>query len=187
LPTPFTLVATQNPIEAQGVFDLPEAQRDRFQLKLTVDVLAPGDERELLDRFDDHPDLHPEQVDQVVDVEALLQSRERVHAVHVDDKIKQYILAIVAATREHDEIVYGASPRAAIAYMNACKARAAIEGREYVIPDDVAEMGGSVLAHRLVLSTDADLRDRTPEAVVEAVLAGVDVPRDEVGEAADGE
>jgi len=181
LPTPFIVVATQNPLEMQGVFELPEAQRDRFQLKLTIDFPTSDNEMKLLDRFDDRPDLVPEQLDQVVTVEEIAQARSYVKSVYVDPKVKEYILSIVEATRDDEAIVHGASPRASIALMRACKAQAAIRGRNYTIPEDVAELAGSVLAHRLVLSSDAEYRERTPADVIESVVSTVEVPQDESG------
>jgi MoxR-like ATPase len=176
LPSPFMLIATQNPLEMEGVFELPEAQRDRFQLKLTVDLPSSTEEQELLDRFDADPELTPESLEQVVTREDLLAAREYVDAVYVDQKIKDYILAIVAATRESDAVEFGASPRAALTYMMVSKARAAIRGRDYVIPDDVNDLAQPTLAHRLVVSADADLRGRTTEDLVAEVLDSVDAP-----------
>ena len=176
LPTPFMVVATQNPIEMEGVFELPEAQRDRFQFKLTVDLPARGDERELLERFDANPDLGPETVDQVVEVSDLLAARETVSETHVAEPIKEYVLDLVAATRDHPDVTHGASPRASLAFLDGAKARAAIHGREYVIPDDVKALTESILAHRLVLSTDADLSDVAPVDVVADVVDSVTPP-----------
>jgi MoxR-like ATPase len=176
LPSPFMLIATQNPLEMEGVFELPEAQRDRFQLKLTVDLPSSAEEQQLLDRFDEDPELTPESLEQVVTREDLLAARECVDDVYVDQKIRDYILAIVAATRESDAIEFGASPRAALTYMKVSKARAAIRGRDYVIPDDVNDLAQPTLAHRLVVSADADLRGRTTEDLVAEVLGSVDAP-----------
>ncbi|ADB60097.1 ATPase associated with various cellular activities AAA_3 [Haloterrigena turkmenica DSM 5511] len=176
LPTPFMVVATQNPIEMEGVFELPEAQRDRFQFKLTVDLPGRGDERELLERFDDDPDLGPETVDQVVAVSDFLAARETVSEVYVAEPIKEYVLDLVAATRDHPDVTHGASPRASLAFLDGAKARAAIHGREYVIPDDVKALTESILAHRLVLSTDADLSDVAPADVVADVVDSVTPP-----------
>ncbi|MUV57101.1 MoxR family ATPase [Halogeometricum sp. CBA1124] len=176
LPSPFMLIATQNPLEMEGVFELPEAQRDRFQLKLTVDLPSSAEEQRLLDRFDANPELTPESLEQVVTTEDLLAAREYVDGVYVDQKIKDYILSIVAATRESDAVEFGASPRAALTYMNVSKARAAIRGRDYVIPDDVNDLAQPTLAHRLVVSADADLRGRTTEDLVAEILDAVDAP-----------
>ena len=179
LPSPFLVVATQNPLEMQGVFELPEAQRDRFQLKLTVGVPTAENERKLLDRFDERPDLVPEQLSQVVTVEEIAKARSQVNSVYVDPKIKEYILAIVEMTRDDESVAHGASPRAAIALMNACKAQAAIRGRPYTIPKDVAELAESVLAHRLVVSTEAEYRERTPADVIESAVSSVEAPDSE--------
>ncbi|ELZ14183.1 ATPase AAA [Haloterrigena salina JCM 13891] len=176
LPTPFMVIATQNPIEMEGVFELPEAQRDRFQFKLTVDIPGRGDERELLERFDADPDLGPETVDQVVAVSDLLAARESISEIHVAEPIKEYVLDLVAATRDHPDVTHGASPRASLAFLDGAKARAAIHGREYVIPDDVKVLTESILAHRLVLSTDADLSDVAPADVVADIVDSVTPP-----------
>lgn len=184
LPAPFMVVATQNPLEMQGVFELPEAQRDRFQLKLTIDAPTIENERKLLDRFDDSPDLVPEQLSQVVTREELTEARNQVKSVYVDPKVKEYILSVVTTTRTEKTLAHGASPRAAIALMNACKARAAIMGRNYAIPEDVTELAGNVLAHRLVLSSDAEYRDRTPTDVMASIVEAVDIPQDDSGNSA---
>ncbi|WP_049902690.1 AAA family ATPase [Halococcus agarilyticus] len=170
LPKPFVLIATQNPIEMEGTFELPEAQRDRFQLKLTADLPDRDEEAKLLDRFDDDPDLGPEAIEQVVTTEELLAARATVAEVYVDDAVKSYVLDLVAATREDPNVEYGASPRAALAFLDTAKARAAINGREYVIPDDVKALIEPVLVHRLVLNTDASLGDVS----VADVLAGIE-------------
>ncbi len=181
---PFMVIATQNPIEMEGTFELPEAQRDRFQLKLTVDVPDRDEESELLNRFDDDPELGPAGAEQVVNPEALLAAREVVSDVYVDETVRNYILDIVEATRETPDLAYGASPRASIAFLNTAKARAAIHERDYVIPDDVKAMARPILVHRLVLSTDAELSDMTPADVVDSVLETVEPPGREVVEEA---
>ncbi|RQH02269.1 AAA family ATPase [Natrarchaeobius oligotrophus] len=176
LPEPFMVIATQNPIEMEGVFELPEAQRDRFQFKLTIDLPDRDEEIELLDRFDDDPELGPDSVDRVVDPETLVSAREFVSNVYVARPVKEYVLDLVGETRDHPDTVHGASPRASLTFMNGAKALAAIRGREYVLPDDVKALAPSVLAHRLVLSTEADLAavDRTD--VVADVVDAVTVP-----------
>ena len=176
LPEPFMVVATQNPIEMEGVFNLPEAQRDRFQLKLTVDLPDRAGEREILDRFDADPSLGPADVGQVVEPGSVLAARNRVSEVHVAPPVKEYVLDVVEATREHPDVVHGASPRATIAFLNAGKARAAIRGREYAIPDDVKALARPVLAHRLVLSTDAELGDVSATDVVDDIVETVEPP-----------
>ncbi|WP_255150049.1 AAA family ATPase [Halorarius halobius] len=188
LPDPFMVIATQNPIEMEGTFALPEAQRDRFQLKLTVDLPDREMETQLLDRFDDDPGLDASSVEQVVGLEELQAARETVSEVYVDDSVKQYALDLVTATRESPEVEHGASPRASLAFLNAGKARAAIHGREYVIPDDVKRLAPWVLRHRLVLNTDAELSDVSSTDVVDSVLGSVSPPGStEVTPGADGE
>lgn len=176
LPSPFLLVATQNPIEMVGTFALPEAQRDRFQQKLTMGIPDHDDERTLLDRVDDSPDLGTQTVEQVVDGDDILSAREAVDDVYVDDEVKGYIVDVVAATRDHGSVEHGASPRASLAFLQAGKARAAIHGREYVIPDDVKALAGSILVHRLVLQTDAEIGGVDPASVVDEVLSSVSAP-----------
>jgi len=179
LPDPFMVIATQNPIEMEGTFELPEAQRDRFQAKLTVDIPDRAEETELLDRFDEDPELGPEGIERVVTVDELLVAREAVRDVHVADVVRDYILDVVAATRSNPDVEHGGSPRASIAFLNTTKARAAIHGRTYVIADDVKTLAEPILSHRLVLSTDAELGDVTPADVVEAVLDSVEPPSTE--------
>lgn len=181
LPSPFIVIATQNPIEMEGTFELPEAQRDRFQFKLTIDLPGREDERELLDRFDTTPELGPENLSSVVETDTILAARESVSDVYVAPAVKEYILDLVGATRSHPDIEHGASPRATLAFLDAGKARAAINGREYVIPDDVKSLADSILVHRLVLSTDADLSDVSSAEVVAAIVDQVEPPGAETG------
>ncbi|WP_290814595.1 MoxR family ATPase, partial [Halovivax sp.] len=145
LPTPFMVVATQNPIEIEGVFELPEAQRDRFMFKLTLDIPDREHEREIVDRFDANPDLDPETVERVVTAEDLLAAREAALETHLAEPVKEYVLDLVAATRTHPDVTHGASPRASLAFLNGAKARAAIHGRDYVIPDDAKAIAEQVL------------------------------------------
>ncbi|OIB55768.1 AAA family ATPase [Natrialba sp. SSL1] len=181
LPTPFMVIATQNPLEMEGVFELPEAQRDRFRFKLHIDIPERADERELLDRFDDNPDLGPETVEQVVEPAQLLEAREIVADVHIAAPVKEYVLDLVSASRTHSDVTHGGSPRAALAFLEGAKARAAIHGREYVIPDDVKTLADSILTHRLVLSTDADLSNVQPEDIIEEIVSSVEPPSSDVG------
>ncbi|GAB6860714.1 AAA family ATPase [Haloplanus litoreus] len=176
LPTPFMVVATQNPIEMEGTFTLPEAQRDRFLSKLRVDVPDRALETQLLDAFDEHPERGPDTVDPVVAPDAIVAARRTVDDVFLQSSVRDYILDIVEGTRTSSDVVYGASPRAAISLLRASKARAAIRGRSYVIPDDPKALAERVLAHRLVLSTDAELSDVAPRTVVRDVLNGVTPP-----------
>ena len=176
LPSPFLLVATQNPIEMEGTFELPEAQRDRFQLKLTMGLPSREHERLLLDRFGDDMQLGVDTVEQVVEPHAVFEAREALSDVHIEGRIKEYILDVVGTTRTHTNVEHGGSPRASLAFLHASRARAAIHGREYVIPDDVKALAHPVLAHRLVLTTDAEIGGVTPAAVVDDVVESVDAP-----------
>jgi hypothetical protein len=159
-----------------NTFVLPEAQRDRFQLKLTVDLPERDHERTLLDRFDDDPELAPERAESVVTPADVLAARDAVTRTHVEDAVKEYILDLVSATRTNPDVDHGASPRASLAFLNAAKARAAIRGRDYVIPDDVKALAEPVLVHRLVLGTDAELGDRSPSEIVRNTVDSVEPP-----------
>jgi len=176
LPSPFMVIATQNPIEMEGTFELPEAQRDRFDFKLIVDLPDREHERELIDRFDDDVTLSADDVSRVLDADVIHELREQVAAVHVSEAVKEYVLDIVGAIRASDEVELGASPRASIAFVNAGKARAAIHGREYVTSEDVKALARPILRHRLVLSTEADLSERSPDDVVSETLSSVTAP-----------
>ncbi|MFC4438485.1 MULTISPECIES: AAA family ATPase [Natrialbaceae] len=182
LPKPFTVVATQNPIEMEGVFELPEAQRDRFMFKLTVDLPARDEEAELLDRFDADPTLDPDEIGQAVSAESIRSARKTVTDVHVADPVKEYVLDLVTATRDHPDVDHGASPRASLAFLNGAKARAAIHGRSYAIPDDVKTLAESILAHRLVLNTEAELGDVRPVDVVADIVDTTTMPDTDVTE-----
>ncbi|WP_458207714.1 AAA family ATPase [Haladaptatus sp. NG-SE-30] len=176
LPTPFIVVATQNPLEMEGTYKLPIAQRDRFQFKLTVNTPKKDDELALIDRFDDRPTIGSEHVSQVVTREEIFAAREVVEDVHVDREVKQYLWEIVNATRNNSNVEHGGSPRAMLSFLEATKARAAIRGREYVIPDDLKELARPVLTHRLVTSTEAGLSDVTAGNVVDEILDDVELP-----------
>jgi len=176
LPEPFLVVATQNPVEMEGTYELPVAQRDRFQFRFRVEPPDEADELALLDRFDENPGLGPDDVSQVVTVEDVLSARETVADVYVARPVKRYLRELVAATRERSDLEYGASPRAALSLLDAAKARAALRGREYVVPDDVKAFAVAVVAHRLVPSIEAELSAVTTEDVVEDVLDSVEPP-----------
>jgi MoxR-like ATPase len=176
VPSPFMIVATQNPIEMEGTFGLPEAQRDRFLMKLRVDIPDRQTEATLLDAFDADPERGVSDVMAVVDDTDIEAARRAVGKVFVTEAVRDYILDIVDATRTNADITHGASPRAAIALLQVSKARAATRSRAYVIPDDPKALATRVLAHRLVLSTEAELSDVAPEEVVRDVLEAVTTP-----------
>ncbi|MFB6284091.1 MAG: AAA family ATPase [Halobacteria archaeon] len=176
LPEPFMVIATQNPIEMEGTFNLPEAQRDRFQFKLDVELLGEDDEINLLKRFDEVPNLTPDSIERVIPQGAIASARKTVSEVYVDDKVVEYIRTIVNLTREHPHIKYGSSPRGSLTLLNTSKARAAIAGRDYVIPDDVKKLAPSALKHRIVLDTEAEMSNRTSEEIIDSVLSEVRAP-----------
>lgn len=176
LPSPFIVIATQNPIEMEGVFELPEAQRDRFRLKYIVELPQRENEREVLDRFDEAPPIDVTTVSQVVDNEDIQAASEVVNDVFVADSVKEYILDVVAKTRSAAALQYGGSPRATLAFLVGSKARAAIRGRNYVIPDDIKALAGPVLSHRVVRPIDAELAERSAAEIIEDLLETVTTP-----------
>jgi len=174
LPSPFMVLATQNPIEYEGTFPLPEAQLDRFLLRIHLGYPAPTQEAAMLERqMLRHPleDLQP-----VTSAGALEQLQRSVRAIHVDPQVQRYIVHIVGLTRDHPDVYLGASPRGSLAVMRASQARAMLLGRDYVIPDDVKALASSALAHRLIMSPEARMRNATASGVIEQVLREVPVP-----------
>jgi MoxR-like ATPase len=176
LPEPFLLVATQNPIEMEGTFELPEAQRDRFQLKLTVDMPDPETEQQLLSRIDSAPTMGPDDITPVVERSDIEAAREVVTDVYSSDAVWEYIVEIVSASRDHSDIATGPSPRGSLALLETAKARAAIRGRDYVISDDVKALLKPVLRHRLLLTTEAQLSDIEPESIIADVASSISPP-----------
>ena len=174
LPEPFLVLATQNPIEMEGTFPLPEAQLDRFFLLVKLGYPSNDDESEMLARFG--TGVRSVEAEKVASPERLRAAQEAVATVRVDEAVRDYVVAVSAATREHGDLTLGASPRASLSLMRASQARAAMEGRDYVVPDDVKALATPVLAHRLVLTSTARLRSATAESVVANVLASVPVP-----------
>jgi MoxR-like ATPase len=176
----FLVVATQNPVEYEGTYPLPEAQLDRFLLKIEVPLPAQPAEAELLRRVDggfDHLDLAAAGVVAVVDAAGLRSAREQVRAVRVADAVVDYITAIAAATRTSPDLSLGASPRGSIALLMGAKAMAAISGRDYVVPDDVRDLCVPALRHRMVRRPEAEIQGVSEAAAVERAVARVPVPR----------
>ncbi len=168
LPRPFLVLATQNPIEYEGTFPLPEAQLDRFLMRLRLGYPSLDDERQILDNLrGEHP---IERLGQVVDAAELLEHQRAVWEVHVEASVRDYVIAIARATREHPELTLGASPRATLALYKAAQAYAAMHDRDYVLPDDVKRLAVPTLAHRLIVRPESALRGRTAEAIVSAIL-----------------
>ncbi len=168
---PFMVIATQNPIEFEGTFPLPEAQLDRFLLTVALGYPDPDDEARLVRTITAH---HPvEDLGAVTDVEQLRAAIEEVSRVEVGADVARYVVEVLEGTRRHPQVALGASPRAGIALAGACRARAAISGRDFVTPDDVKDLAVPVLAHRLILRPEAQLRDLTSTVVIGDVLAGI--------------
>lgn len=174
LPRPFLLIATQNPIELEGTFPLPEAQLDRFLLRLHLGYPSMADEEAMLYRMQRVQPL--ESLQPVISSDELLALLPAVHDVYVAPPVTRYLLALVRATREHPATELGASPRAALALFRACQARAAMHGRGYVVPDDIKALATPVLAHRLVMTAESRLRGRASERVIEETLSQLPVP-----------
>jgi MoxR-like ATPase len=182
LPDPFLVLATQNPIEQEGTYPLPEAQVDRFMLKLKITYPSQEEERKIMDAMagtNVRTDARP-----VIEPAAILEARRVVDEIYVDDKIKEYILSIIFATREPETfqlnikpyLRYGASPRATIYLTVAARAHAFLQGRGYVTPQDVKTMAPDVLRHRILVSYEAEAEDLTPEDIVGKILAALPVP-----------
>lgn len=171
---PFFLIATQNPIDHEGTFPLPEAQLDRFLVRLSLGYPGLEEENRMLERLQLR---HPiETLQPVATAEEILAAQDAVRSVHVDPRVREYVAQVVRATREHDAVRLGASPRASLALFRAAQALAAVQGFDFVLPDDVKEIAPFVLAHRLVLRPESRLRKATAEAVVSQVLDKVPVP-----------
>lgn len=174
MPQPFLVMATQNPIEYEGTFPLPEAQLDRFMLRIHLGYPSTKDEMSILDA---QQRAHPiENIRQVASAQELLDAQSAVKEVYVDALVKEYILALIDATRKHPDIYLGASPRGSLALYKTAQARAAIQGRDYVIPDDIKALAEPALAHRLIVSPAARLKNVDPRTVVDELLHSVAVP-----------
>jgi MoxR-like ATPase len=172
LPRPFLVIATENPIELEGTFPLPEAQIDRFMLRIAVGYPSEGEEAEIIDRAS----RRALEIEAVTSPELMREMIDAVREVYLCDDIRRYIAQIVRATREHEVVELGASPRASIALARASQAFAAIEGRREVLPDDVKALAAPVLAHRIILSPESRLRGRSIGTILAGILATVPVP-----------
>jgi len=171
--SPFLVIATQNPIEYEGTFALPEAQLDRFLLRIRLGYPKPMEELVILD---EQKRLHPiESVQQVLPLDELRQMQVGVKEIYVDQGVADYIVRLVGATREHADVYLGASPRGSLHLYKAAQAMAAINGRDYVIPDDVKQLAVPVLGHRLIVRSQASLREVDNDAIVREVLATVPI------------
>ena len=174
LAPPFMVLATQNPIEYEGTFPLPEAQLDRFLLRIELGYPDKEDEIEILDR---QQHVHPiEKLDQVVSVDELLEAQEAIKEIYIDPLVKDYIVEIVRRTRIHPDVYLGASSRGALAIYRLSQARASMFGRDYVLPDDVKALSEAALSHRIIVGPAARIKDVEPATIVEDILETLPVP-----------
>jgi MoxR-like ATPase len=174
LPDPFLVMATLNPVELEGTFPLPEAQLDRFMLRISLGYPSREEEADIIERFT--AGGRPPETPAVVTREELLAAQNSISNVTVEPSLRDYLLSLVAATRKHEALHLGASPRAAIALYNAAQAWAAIQGRGYVLPDDIKHVAVPVLAHRVMVSPQAGLRGRAGDNVIHELLEVTEVP-----------
>ncbi|MDR3709169.1 MAG: MoxR family ATPase [Capsulimonadaceae bacterium] len=180
LPELFMVFATQNPVEFEGTYPLPEAQLDRFLLKIVVPYPSQDDEQRILRRYQDGfdpNDLSTVGIRVVADSAAIARARREVKTVRIEEALFKYITALVGATREHHQIVLGASPRASIALLQVSKALAAIRERDFVIPDDIKQVAPTVLRHRLILKPEAEIEGVSADRIIEAIVDRLEVPR----------
>jgi MoxR-like ATPase len=182
LPSPFLVLATENPIDQEGTYPLPEAQVDRFMFKVLLDYPSFAEERKILDRMAfTAPEI---QTQPVISLDEILRTRKLVDQIHVDEKVREYIVQIVFATRKPDQyklalkhfIQFGASPRATIYLTVAAKAWALLQGRAYVTPEDVKSIGHDVLRHRIILTYEAEAQAVTADAIIQKIFNAVPVP-----------
>jgi MoxR-like ATPase len=174
LKPPFLVIATQNPVDHEGTFPLPEAQLDRFLIRLSLGYPSKEEEGKMLDRL---KLVHPiDELAPVVTAADVVACQQAVREVHVDDKVRNYLLEIVQGTRQHEDVSLGGSPRASIALYRTGQALAAISGRDFVLPDDIKRMAPAVLGHRIILKPESRLRKQTAIAVINDIVAEVRVP-----------
>jgi len=174
LQEPFLLLATQNPIEYEGTFPLPEAQLDRFLLRIQLGYPSPQEEMNVLSAQQyEHPLMN---TFQVVSVQELLAAQQAVREVYVADEVKRYIIDLVGATRQHPDVYLGSSPRGSLALFRASQARAAMAGRDYVIPDDVKALAEVTLAHRVIVGPAARIKEISSRTIIQDILATIPVP-----------
>jgi MoxR-like ATPase len=174
LPRPFLVLATQNPVELEGTFPLPEAQIDRFLLRIVIGYPSETEEQEILERFrlvDPLPDLQA-----VTRPDEIIEMQQERRQVRVETTMRDYLVRVARATRGHPEIDLGASPRATLALYQSAQAWAAIQGREYVLPDDIKYLAPHVLTHRLIIDPQAQLRGRQPQELIADIVDTVPVP-----------
>ena len=180
LPPPFIVLATQNPIEYERTYPLPEAQLDRFMFKLRVDYPGPEAETDILKNYHqgfNATRLETVGIESVIDSTSLQECQDTIQSITVEDSILGYIISLVEASRNSSELVLGASPRASIALLLASKTYAVLQGRDYILPDDVKYLAPHVYRHRILLKPDAEIEGLTPDDVIDRLLAEVEIPR----------
>jgi MoxR-like ATPase len=176
----FTVFATQNPVEFEGTYPLPEAQVDRFMLKIVIDYPAEAAEAEILDKVEsgfDAADVAAMNIQPVLDGPKLLELRAATHTIHVEEMVRRYVTRVIRATRSRSQITLGASPRAGVMLLLAAKAKALLSGRDFVSPDDVKALAPAVLRHRILLLPEAEVEGLSPDDCLKEILRGAEVPR----------
>lgn len=176
LERPFLVIATQNPLEEQGTYPLPEAQQDRFMMKLKIEYPNRSEESKIIDRFSMEGYYEPN-LRKILSCRDILELRQQINSIYIDENVKNYVLDIVLKSREKSRyIACGASPRASINLIKSAKGRAFLEGRDYVVPDDIKSMAFDVLRHRILLSYEAEADNVTSEDIITAILEQVNLP-----------
>jgi MoxR-like ATPase len=174
LPRPFMVIATQNPVELEGTFPLPEAQLDRFLMKIKIGYTSESEDETLLNRYIDRNPI--DEINPVVTAEEVIELQKACRKVHISPDVRQYIIKVIRATREHPGVELGASPRAMLGLSRASQSLAAIRGRDFIIPDDVKYLAPFVLSHRIIPKASVSLKGRSSETIVKEVLKTVAVP-----------
>ncbi|MCX6070649.1 MAG: MoxR family ATPase [Chloroflexi bacterium] len=178
-PSPFMVLATQNPIEYEGTFPLPEAQLDRFLMRISIGYPSPSEEIRMIEA---QQISHPvDSLQQAISIEELREAQSAVRHVTVTAEMKRYILELVTATRRHEDVYVGASPRGSLALFRSAQARASVAGRDFVVPDDVKALAVPTLAHRLIVGSAARVRDVDTRAIIQEILHSLPVPGGEIG------
>jgi MoxR-like ATPase len=174
LPRPFIVMATQNPIEFEGTFPLPEAQLDRFFLKISLGYPSKQEEIQIVEN---QKQLHPiENLQEVASDAEINEIQESIKEIYIDERLKEYIVEAVEMTRTHDDVALGSSPRGSIAMFNGTKALAFIRGRDFVLPDDIKELANPILGHRIVVSSPARMRGVQSNDIIDSILSQISVP-----------
>lgn len=179
LSEPFLILATQNPVEHEGTYRLPEAQLDRFLFKINIDYPSATEETEILKGHNARRNLQEvlNQIKPAINATQLTALREKIGRVHVEEKLLEYIVAVVGKTRSHPALFLGASPRASVALLNSSKALAALRGRDFITPDDVQELAYPILRHRIILTPEREMDGSTPDDLIKSILEKTEVPR----------